>query len=95
MIDLQPIKLNKALEIMRQKDSQGRPVPFQVGFHTMGTTLSKYKRVHLGEAIRCGLPRQHQASKELVGIAPLIKGKHVYSVNIRLITEFNNTPVVP
>jgi len=80
---------------MRQKDSHGRPVPFQIGFHTSGQTLKSYKRVHLGEAVRCGLPRQHQASPDLVGVQPRIRGKHIYSVNIRLITEFNNQPVVP
>lgn len=92
---MQPIKLKQALEQMRQMDSQGRPVPFQVAFHTSAERLAKYKRVNLGEAVRCGLPRQHQGSANLVGIQPKIKGKHVYSVNIRLITEFNNQPVVP
>ena len=91
----QPVKLNAVLEAMKQKDHLGRQVPFQIGFHTSGLTLSKYKRVALAEAERCGLPRQHQAATNLVGVRPRIKGKHIYSVNIRLITEFNNQPVVP
>jgi hypothetical protein len=94
-MDVQPVKLKKVLAAMNEKDHLGRPVPFQVAFHTASNKLSKYKRVALGEAVRCGLPRQHQGVEHLIGIQPKLKGKHTYSVHIRLITEFNNQPVVP
>jgi hypothetical protein len=45
--------------------------------------------------VRCGLPRQHQHSKTLVGVRPLVADQHIYSVPIRLITEFNETPIIP
>jgi len=80
---------------MDEKDQLGRPKRFQISFYTAARRLSNFKRVCLTDAVRCGLPGHHQNSKHLVGVKPLVKGKHIYSVHMRLITELNHTPVVP
>jgi len=95
MQGVQPIKLKEALQQMDARDESGNPIPFQVSFYPASRDLKHFKRISLPKAVRCGLPRQHQKTKDLVGIRPLVPGKHIYSVPIRLITEFNQTPVIP
>lgn len=95
MQGVQPIKLKEALQQMDARDESGNPIPFQVSFYPASREFKHFKRISLPKAVRCGLPRQHQKSKDLVGVRPLVSGKHIYSVPIRLITEFNQTPVIP
>lgn len=91
----QPIKLKTALRIMQEKDRFDQYLPFQIAFYTSTMKFSQFKRIELPKAKRCGLPRQHQSSNDLIGVQPLLRHKHNYSVNIRLITELNHTPVIP
>jgi len=92
---VQPIKLKEALKQMDAQDESGRPVAFQLSFYPASRDFKHFKRINIPKAVRCGLPRQHQKSKDLVGVRPLVAGKHIYSVPIRLITEFNQCPVIP
>lgn len=91
----QPIKLKNALALMHQKDDTGQQVTFQVSFYTTTTNKKNFKRINLPIATLCGLPRQHKSSKYLVGMRPLLRQNHDYSVHQKLIVEFNNQPVIP
>lgn len=95
MSEVVPIKLKEALKIMDFKDESGNRVPFQIAFYPTSKKIHDFKRIVVQKAVRCGLPRQHQGKKDLVGVQPLVTGKHIYSVSIRLITELNGTPVIP
>tara|TARA_R110002050_G_scaffold201841_1_gene336962 strand:- start:13570 stop:13857 length:288 start_codon:yes stop_codon:yes gene_type:complete len=95
MQGVQPIKLKEALAQMDARDESGMPKAFQISFYPASRDFKHFKRIRLPKAVRCGLPRQHQYSKSLVGVRPLVADQHIYSVPIRLITEFNETPVIP
>lgn len=95
MLNKTPIRTHEALEIMARRDANGKAVPFQIAFYTSSPKLAEFKRIDLLEAVRTGLPVQHRHKRDLVGVAPLLKNKHLYSVNARLIVELNNQPVVP
>lgn len=90
-----PIKLKEALRIMDQRDVNGMPLPFQIAFYPMSRKLSQFKRIELSHAVRCGLPAGHVTKRHLVGVRPVLRSKHPYSVHTRLIVEFNHTPVIP
>ena len=90
-----PIKLKEALRIMDEKINNGRGKPFSIAFYPASKKFQDFKRIAIPSAVRCGLPRQHQGNKNLVGVSPLITGRHNYSVSIRFIVELNGVPVIP
>lgn len=91
----QPLKLKDALEIVNRQDAFGRFLPFQIAFYTMGKGLQNFKRIELPQATRCIVPVAHRANKNLIGVRPVVLGKHEYSVHRRLIVEINRQPIVP
>jgi hypothetical protein len=95
MEKLQAIKLKEALRIMDEEDSLEKKKTFSIAFYPSSKKFQDFKRISIPEAVRCGLPRQHQSSKDLVGVSPLIAGRHNYSVPTRLIVELNGIPVIP
>lgn len=90
-----PIKLKDALREMHQKMGMNRPESFQVSFYTVPTNLKEFKRVTLPVARIAPLPKGHRHKKYLIGIQPQVKGQHNYSVHTKLITEYNQQPVIP
>ena len=90
-----PIRMQEALALINQKDALGKPIPFQISFFTSSPKLSGFKRVSLPAAVRTGLPIQHRSSKRLIGIRPIVRSQHLYSVHQGLITEINHQPVIP
>lgn len=95
MSEVTPIKVKQVLKAMDQKDESGAHLPFQIAFYPTTKKFHDFKRIVVHSGVRCGLPRHHQSKKDLVGVRPLATGKHIYSVPIRLITEFNGVPVIP
>ena len=89
------IKLKEALRIMDAKDQNEKAIPFSIAFYPASKKFKDYKRISIPSAVRCGLPRQHQGNKNLVGVSPLTAGRHNYSVAIRFIVELNGVPVIP
>ena len=60
----------------------------------MGKGLQNFKRFELPQATRCIVLVAHQANKNLIGVRPVVLGKHEYSVHRRLIVEINHQPIV-
>jgi|GEM_PF-3393534 len=89
------IKLKEALRVMDEKGNDGRGVPFSIAFYPKSKSFKDFKRITVPSGVRCGLPKAHRGSKDLVGVRPLKLGAHIYSVPIRLIVELNGMPVVP
>lgn len=90
-----PIKLKEALQLMRERSAEGQEQPFQLAFYPTNAKLKEFKRISIPAALITALPKQHRHKPYLIGIRPLVQGKHNYSVHSKLITQFNNQPVVP
>lgn len=95
MIEKKPIKLKEALRLMHEYSKEGEEQPFQLAFYPTNAKLKAFKRISIPSALITALPKQHRHKPYLVGIRPLVPGKHNYSVHSKLITQFNNHPVVP
>ncbi len=76
------------LRCMEEKTLDNKPKPFQICFFTQ-----EGKRVELPAAERCALPSNQRAHPYMVGVRPLLRDKHAYSVHSRLITVFNRKSV--
>jgi hypothetical protein len=68
---------------------------FRLFFIWWGRGLQNFKRFELPQATRCIVLVAHQANKNLIGVRPVVLGKHEYSVHRRLIVEINHQPIVP
>lgn len=88
------IRLGDALNLMEEKDRDGAPQSFAISFVTLDRKKKTGGQIrHIKRAVKTGLPYK-VSDNSLRGVRDLDAGSHPVPVHIRLITEFNNQPVV-